>query len=44
MPGRAVQTADKLNFTFKYYARPLLGQMPDYERLMAPKVPAIVKK
>lgn len=29
---------------FRLYARPLLGQMPDYERLMAPQVPPIVKK
>ncbi len=44
MPASFLDGANNVTVEFKNYARPLMGQMPTYERLHAPIVPKILNK
>ncbi len=44
MPDNFIHGANNVTDEFKMYARPLMGELPVYDRIQAPKVEKIFKK
>jgi ATP-dependent phosphofructokinase / diphosphate-dependent phosphofructokinase len=44
MPDKFIDGANNVTTAFKNYARPLLGELPVYDRIHAPKVEKVLKK